>query len=189
MLKAKLYRGIGTELKQAHSKSCAWKNLLDTLHRKHYSDIAASIEVALGDFSFNNSVSIEPDKLKIVGRSNTASLVVNPRKFISIGYSNDLNSGKRSIKFYGSYPITKSIHIFGGRDKITSTNTTNNETSGLVYESCCWAIRVAHIKKAAEFDYDYSTTAELILKGLGSTASSMDKRIETNIPGYSAELF
>ena len=45
------------------------------------------------------------------------------------------------------------------------------------------------IGQAAEFDYDYSTTAELILKGLGSTASSMDKRIETNIPGYSAELF
>ncbi|MDC0491813.1 LPS assembly protein LptD [Candidatus Pseudothioglobus singularis] len=156
--------------------------------RRHYSNIAASIGLALGDFKFNNSVSIEPDDYKIVGRTNSASFVVNPRKFISLGYSNDLNTGKRSINFYGSYPITRSIHIFGGRDKVTSTNTTNTETSGIAYESCCWAIRVAHIKTAAANDYDYSTSAELILKGLGSTSPSLDEKIETNIPGYNSKL-
>ena len=89
---------------------------------------------------------------------------------------------------YGSIPITDSFHIFGGRDKVTSTNTTNTETSGFVYESCCWAFRVAHIKKAADSDYNYSTVAELILKGLGSTATSLNEKIETNIPGYKSSL-
>ena len=154
--------------------------------RRNYSNIAASIAVALGDFTFENAISIEPDHYKIVTRTNSFSYRVNSRKFATINYSDGYK--ERRIKMYGSIPLTNSIHIFGGRDKITSTNTTKTETSGIVYESCCWALRVAHIKKKADYDYDYSTVMELILKGLGSSASSLNDKIEANIPGYISNL-
>jgi LPS-assembly protein len=154
--------------------------------RRKYSNIAASIGIALGNFTFSNSLSIEPDHYKIVGRANTLGYRVSPRKFATLIYSN--GAIERRVKMYASIPLTDSIHVFGGRDKITSTNTTKTETSGFVYESCCWAFRVAHLKKVADSDYDYSTVAELILKGLGSTASSLNDKIETNIPGYISNL-
>jgi len=160
--------------------------------RRKYSNIASSIAIALDNFTFSNNTTIEPDKFSIVSKSNSFSYRVNARKFITLEYShsrvtNDVK--KRTIKMYGALPLTDSIHIFGGRDKVTSTNVTNTETSGIVYESCCWAFRLAHIKKAASNDYNYSTVAELILTGLGSTAASLNERIETNIPGYTAELY
>ena len=42
--------------------------------------------------------------------------------------------------------LTDSIHLFGALDKTTSTGITNSETTGIAYESCCWAFRVAHFK-------------------------------------------
>ena len=110
------------------------------------------------------------------------------RKFISLTYINDGTNSKRDVKFYGALPITKSIHIFFGRDKTTSTDVTNMETSGIVYQSCCWAFRVAHMKEPAATDYNYSTVAELVLTGLGSTTSSLDDRIAEDIPGYDFKL-
>ena len=159
--------------------------------RRKYSNIASSIEVALDNFTFSNTLTIEPDNFSIVSKGNSFGYRVNSRKFITLAYSHSRptnDNKKRTIKIYGSLPLTDSIHIFGGRDKVTSTNTTNTETSGIVYESCCWAFRLAHIKKAAATDYDYSTVAEIILKGLGSTAASLNERIETNIPGYKADF-
>ena len=47
---------------------------------------------------------------------------------------------KETEKLYGAYPLTDSIHFFGGLDKTTSTGITNAETTGLAYESCCWAL-------------------------------------------------
>jgi len=96
---------------------------------------------------------------------------------------------KETEKFYGAYPITDSIHIFGGIDKNTSTDVTNAETSGIAYESCCWAFRLAHFKDStASEKYNYSTRMELVFNGLGSTATSLKKKIERKIPGYTANL-
>ena len=94
-------------------------------------------------------------------------------------------------KIYGSYPMTESLHIFGGRDKTTSTGVLNKETSGIAYESCCWAFRIAHFKednKLGTGGHNYSTGMELVLTGLGSTSTPLKGRIEGNIPGYAAKL-
>ena len=96
---------------------------------------------------------------------------------------------KETEKFYGAYPITDSMHIFGGLDKVTSTGITNAETAGIAYESCCWAFRLAHFKEDTSSDkYNYSTRMELVFNGLGSTATSLKKKIERKIPGYKANL-
>ena len=155
--------------------------------RRSYSDIAASIDMAIEKFSASSAVQYNPDKSKIVKRDNTISYSPSSRKFISLSFIDE--GVKETEKIYGAYPLNDSIHVFGGIDKTTSTGITNTETTGIAYESCCWALRLAHFKSNnSSGDYNYSTGLELVLTGLGSTSSPLKKRIENNIPGYSANL-
>ncbi len=156
--------------------------------RKTHSDIAASIDLALGNFIYNTAIQFDPDKATIVKRNNTLSYKLNPKEFVSISTEND--GTKKTLKLYGAYPVTDAIHLFGGIDKTTSTGITNTETTGIVYESCCWAFRIAHFKKYRDSSsgYDYSTGAELVFKGLGSSSFSLRKKIEENIPYYRAGI-
>jgi len=155
--------------------------------RKSYSDIAASIDVALGKYVISSSAQFNPDTSKIVKKENSLTYTSNSRKFITLSVSDE--GKKETDKIYGAYPLTDSIHLFGALDKTTSTGITNSETTGIAYESCCWAFRVAHFKTDNESKgYNYSTGFELVLTGLGSTASPLKRKIEENIPGYFANL-
>ncbi len=155
--------------------------------RKSYSDIAASIDIAVNKFSISSAVQFNPDTSKIAKKESTISYIPSSRKFISLSFIDE--GTKETEKFYGAYPITDSFHIFGGVDKTTSTGITNAETTGIAYESCCWAFRLAHFKEDdSSGGYNYSTGMELVLTGLGSTASPLKNKIENKIPGYSAQL-
>ena len=155
--------------------------------RKSYSDIAASIDVALGKYVISSSAQFNPDTSKIVKKENSLTYTSNSRKFITLSVSDE--GTKETDKLYGAYPLTDSIHLFGALDKTTSTGITNSETTGIAYESCCWAFRVAHFKtNNGGIGYNYSTGFELVLTGLGSTASPLKRKIEGNIPGYTAKL-
>jgi len=155
--------------------------------RKSYSDIAASIDVALGKYVIGSSAQFDPDTSKIVKKENSLTYTSNSRKFITLSVSDE--GTKETEKLYGAYPLTDSIHLFGALDKTTSTGITNSETTGIAYESCCWAFRVAHFKtNNASNGYNYSTGFELVLTGLGSTSSPLKRKIEGNIPGYTAKL-
>jgi LPS-assembly protein len=155
--------------------------------RKSYSDIAASIDVALGKYVISSSAQFNPDTSKIVKKENSLTYTSNSRKFITLSVSDE--GTKETDKLYGAYPLTDSIHLFGALDKTTSTGITNSETTGIAYESCCWALRVAHFKtNNGGNGYNYSTGFELVLTGLGSTASPLKRKIEGNIPGYTAKL-
>jgi len=160
--------------------------------RKSYSDIAASIDIALGKYVISNSAQFNPDTSKIVKKENSLSYTSNSRKFITVSLSKvGTSSGvTETEKLFGAYPLTDSIHLFGGLDKTASTGVTNSETTGIAYESCCWAFRVAHFKAndTKLGGYDYSTGFELVLTGLGSTDSPLKGKIEDNIPGYTAKL-
>jgi len=159
--------------------------------RKSYSDIAASIDIALGKYVITNSAQFNPDTSKIVKKENSLTYTSNSRKFITVSLSKvgvD-NEVKETEKIYGAYPLTDSIHFFGGLDKTTSTGVTNSETTGIAYESCCWAFRVAHFKtNNGGIGYNYSTGFELVLTGLGSTESPLKGKIEGKVPGYTAKL-
>jgi len=155
--------------------------------RKSYSDIAASIDMAVNNFSLSSAAQFNPDKSKIVKRENTITYSPSSRQFVSLSFIDD--GAKETEKIFGAYPITDSVHIFGGLDKTTSTGITNAETTGIAYESCCWAFRLAHFKEDnASGGYNYSTGMELVLTGLGSTSSPLRDKIENRIPGYSAKL-
>jgi len=155
--------------------------------RKSYSDIAASIDIAVNNFSLNSAAQFNPDTSKIVKKENTITYSPSSRKFVSVSFIDE--GSKETEKFYGAYPITNSVHIFGGLDKTTSTGITNAETTGIAYESCCWAFRLAHFKEDnSSGGYNYSTGIELVLTGLGSTSSPLRDKIENKIPGYFAKL-
>ena len=155
--------------------------------RKSYSDIAASINVALGKYVISSSAQYNPDTSKIVKKENSLTYTSNSRKFITLSLSDE--GIKETKRLYGAYPLTRTIHIFGALDKTTSTGITNLETSGIAYESCCWAFRLAHFKTDdASNGYNYSTGMELVLTGLGSTSSPLKGKIEGYIPGYKAKL-
>jgi len=159
--------------------------------RKSYSDIAASIDIALGKYVITNSAQFNPDTSKIVKKENSLSYTSNSRKFITVSLSKvgTSNGVTETEKLYGAYPLTDSIHIFGGLEKTPSSGIRNLETSGLAYESCCWAFRVAHFKEAkTSGGYEYSTGMELVLTGLGSTSTPLKGKIESNIEGYKAKL-
>ncbi len=157
--------------------------------RKSYSDIAASIDFAINKFSVSSAVQFNPDSSKIVKRSNTLKYAPSSRKFLSLTYTDD---GAEEIgKIYGAYPITDYVHVFGGLDKTTSSGVINSEATGIAYESCCWALRIAHFKEDNQLGkggHYYSTGMELVLTGLGSSSTPLKGRIESNIPGYSANL-
>ena len=155
--------------------------------RKSYSDIAASIDFAVGKYVFSSGTQFNPDNFKIVKKENSISYTSSSRKFISLSFSDE--GTKETKKLYGAYPLTDSIHLFGGIDKTTSTGVTNSETTGIAYESCCWAFRLAHFKEDNLVGgYNYSTGVELVLTGLGSTSSPLKNKIENKIPGYTASL-
>ncbi|MFL2466919.1 MAG: LPS-assembly protein LptD, partial [Candidatus Pseudothioglobus sp.] len=136
--------------------------------RLSYSDIAASIEMAVNDFSISSAAQFNPKTSKVVKKENTITYSPSSRKFVSLSFIDE--GTKETEKFYGAYPITDSIHVFGGLDKTTTTGVTNSETSGIAYESCCWSLRVAHFKDSTSSDkYNYGTRMELVLNGLGST--------------------
>ena len=155
--------------------------------RKSYSDIAASIDIALGKYVISSSAQYNPSTSKIVKKENSLTYTSNSRKFITLSVSDE--GTKETDKLYGAYPLTDSIHLFGALDKTTSTGITNSETTGVAYESCCWALRAAHFKTNNDGNgYNYSTGFELVLKGLGSTDSPLKEKIEGKIPGYIANL-
>ena len=155
--------------------------------RKSYSDIAASVDIAVNNFSLSSAAQFNPDTSKIVKKENTITYSPSSRKFVSVSFIDE--GSKETEKFYGAYPITESVHIFGGLDKTTSTGITNAETTGIAYESCCWAFRLAHFKEDnSSGGYNYSTGMELVLTGLGSTSSPLRDKIENKIPGYFAKL-
>ena len=154
--------------------------------RLSHSDIAAGINLAVNQFVFNTDIQFNPNTSTIVKRTNGVSYKYSPRKFITLAYNDE--GTKTSGTIYGAFPLSDSIHLFGGLDKVFSTGVINKETAGIAYESCCWATRLVHFKEHNGSTYSYSTGIELVFKGLGSTLSSIGKHVENNIPYYRADL-
>ena len=158
--------------------------------RKSYSDIALSIDLSVNKFSLSSAGQYNPGKSKFLQTKNSISYNPTDRKFLAYTILDE--EKKQTDQIHGAYPLNDSVHFFGGIAKTTSTVKSENsesETTGIAYESCCWAFRVAHFKEDnSSGGYNYSTGMELIFKGLGSTSSPLKDRIESRIPGYVARL-
>ena len=155
--------------------------------RRKYSDIAASADFAWSNFTFNNALQYDPETNKIDKRDSSVSYILNPRKFLTLAHHD--NAGVKSAELYGAYPITQKVHVFAGLNRSITDSITNKETTGVAYESCCWALRLAHFKEhVSGNDYNYVTSFELVLKGLATTSPSLSRRLEDEVPNYLANL-
>ncbi len=156
-------------------------------NRRKYSDIFASANFTFNDYTFNNAFQYNPETSKIDKRDSAITYSLSPRKFLTIAHHDD--QGKKSVELYGAYPVFNNVHIFTGINRSLTDSITNKETTGIAYESCCWAVRLAHFKKhLSGNDYDYVTKFELVLKGLASSTPELARRLEKNIPNYLANL-
>jgi len=154
---------------------------------RKYSDIALSADFSLNNFTFNNSLQYDPETNKIDKRDTSLSYILNPRKFLTLAHRYD--GTKKTAELYGAYPLTQNIHVFAGINRSLTDSVTNKETTGVAYESCCWALRLAHFKKHIDNNnYDYVTNFELVLKGLASTSPGLSQRLEEEVPNYLANL-
>ncbi|MEO1916816.1 MAG: LPS-assembly protein LptD, partial [Candidatus Thioglobus sp.] len=155
--------------------------------RRKYSDITTSADFLLENLTFNNALQYDPETNKIDKRDSAVTYQLNPRKFLTIAHHD--NNSVKSAELYGAYPINTQMHVFAGINRSITDSITNKETTGIAYESCCWAVRLAHFKKhISGNDYDYVTDFELVLKGLTTTSPGLSKRLEEEIPNYLANL-
>ncbi|MDB9865695.1 LPS assembly protein LptD [Candidatus Thioglobus sp.] len=161
--------------------------------RLSYSNIVASIGLAINNFTVSSDFQFDPDKSLIVKRANSVSYSPSPRTLASVTYSDD--NITRTGQISAVYPLSDYIHVFGGLNrnitKATGKGITTEYTSGLAYENCCWAFRLAHFQAdrgQGDNSNNYSTGFELILKGLGTTSTPLKDRIENTIPGYGPNL-
>ena len=161
--------------------------------RLSYSNIVASIGLAINNFTVSSDLQFDPDKSLVVKRENSVSYSPSPRTLAAMTYSDDniTRTGQISL----AYPLTDYIHIFGGLNRkitrATGKGITTEYTSGLAYENCCWAFRLGHFQAdrgQGDNSNNYSTGFELILKGLGTTSTPLKDRIENTIPGYGPNL-
>lgn len=158
----------------------------DLVGQRKYSDVTASANLTMRDFAFNNALQYDPETNKISKRNSSISYVLSPRKFLTLAHDDD--KGEKSAQLYGAYPLTKKIHLFAGINRSISDSITNKETTGIAYESCCWALRLAHFKEYVNGTDDDVIKFELVLKGLASTSSDLYKRLEEDVPNYLANL-
>jgi len=160
--------------------------------RIKYSNIFASADFTLNDYTFNNAFQYNPETSKLDKRDSAVTYLLSSRKFLTVAHHDFIdNNGdrKKTVELYGAYPILNNVHIFAGINHSLTDSITNKETTGIAYESCCWAVRLAHFKKhLSGNDYDYVTNFELVLKGLSTTDRGLAKRLEENIPNYLASL-
>jgi len=159
---------------------------------RKYSDIALSANLNINDFTFDNTVQYDPETNEIYKRNSSMSYILNPRKFLTLAHSNFIDGDgnrKKTAELYGAYPVSQNVHVFAGINRSITDSITNKETTGIAYESCCWAVRLAHFKKhISDNDYDYVTNFELVLKGLATTSPSLARRLEEEVPNYLADL-
>ncbi|CAC9590952.1 LPS-assembly protein LptD @ Organic solvent tolerance protein precursor [uncultured Gammaproteobacteria bacterium] len=155
---------------------------------RKYSDIVMSADIGFDNYTFNNSLQYDPETNKIDKRDSSMSYILNPRKFLTLAHHYD--GTEKSAELYGAYPLTQNIHVFAGINRSITDSITNKETTGIAYESCCWALRLAHFKKymGSGNGYDYVTNFELVLKGLATTSPGLAARLEEEVPNYLANL-
>jgi LPS-assembly protein len=155
-------------------------NLVD---RRKYSNVAVSADFSLNNLAFNNALQYNPETNTVDQHDSTITYMINSRKFLTLAHHND--NGIKSAEIYSVYPINQQIHVLAGGNYSITNSTMDKTTAGIVYDSCCWAVRLVYFD---ENNNDESISLELVLKGLATTSPSLYKRLEEDIPNYLANL-
>jgi LPS-assembly protein len=148
------------------------------------SNIILSTDFSLDKFKFKNTAEYNSKTRKTDRHDSSINYHINQRQFVTLAHHKDQDS--RSLELYVAYPLMNKWHAFAGVNKTLGSNRiTNKETTGIAYESCCYALRLAHFKThTGNGNYDNTTSFELVLKGLATTSPGLSERLERDIPNY-----
>ena len=169
------------------SATAIGNNDASLVKQKKYSNLVATADITINNITFDNTVEYDTKTEKVAKRNSTLSYIKNPKKFIALSHGDD--GEQKSVGAYGAYPINRKIHLFAGINRSLTESDTRNKIIGTAYESCCWAVRIAHFKKyLSDNNYDKTTKFELVLKGLASSSSNLTERLRNEIPNYLVDL-
>jgi LPS-assembly protein len=144
------------------------------------SNLFAELELTHNGISIYNS--LEYDN-KIMS-SNSLISYKNNNNFLSIGHHND--SEDEYLSTSAGWEINGKSHIFAEIKRALNENKTNSQTLGFMYDTCCFALRLAHFDSYNSVlnVRDKQIKLEMIFKQLGTTDSDLYNKIKDNIPNY-----
>jgi len=153
---------------------------------RNHSNILTNSDIRLGNIDIQNELEIDPDINKIVKSTSSITYQTKLNDFVSLSYYDDTNE---SLVLNAVQPISDDSHFFMGINRSLTDATFNKITTGLAYESCCWAVRLSfHKDRTGLNDFDKSVNFEFVLKGLTSSSPSLKNKLEEDIPNYLADL-
>ena len=104
--------------------------------------------------------------------------LVDPRGFVSI---EDIDQ----VDFSTSLPLAQNWQLLARYQYDLTNDTSLEETTGIEYSSCCWALRVVY-QEGVDWNKgrDRGVYMEFVLRGLGSLGKNIDQLLQKSIFGY-----
>ena len=104
--------------------------------------------------------------------------LVDPRGFVSI---EDIDQ----VDFSTTLPLGQNWKLLARYQYDLTNDTSLEETTGIEYSSCCWALRVVY-QEGLDWNKgrDYGVYMEFVLRGLGSLGKNIDQLLQKSIFGY-----
>lgn len=157
-----------------------------TYEQRKYSDIATEMRYKINNYNFINDLRWDPEKQKIVKRK-TSFIYKNNKQFMRLTH-HKINE-ENILEAYTGFNLNKNFKVIAGVNKSQTNNRIKKAALGLIYENCCWAMKLVHLKQFNSIvnnadEFSKITQFELIFKGLGSIAPETDDLIKEYIPDY-----
>ena len=104
--------------------------------------------------------------------------LVDPLGFVSI---EDIDQ----VDFSTTLPLGQNWKFLARYQYDLTNDTSLEETTGIEYSSCCWALRVVY-QEGVDWNEgrDYGVYMEFVLRGLGSLGKNIDQLLQKSIFGY-----
>ncbi|WP_232059369.1 LPS-assembly protein LptD [Kineobactrum salinum] len=153
--------------------------------------------------SLRNSLVWDPDS----GNMNAGNLQARYQRgdgaVFNVGYSyrrpltlvdRDIVTAQAHLSTY--YPINDRWRVFAALNYSVESNTSIEDMFGIEYDSCCWRIRLLHLRyfdtagrqnpdfSDPDLEREYSTQVQVVLKGMGGFGSRVTDLLEDMIRGF-----
>jgi LPS-assembly protein len=103
----------------------------------------------------------------------------------------------KQAHFSAYFPVGRNWRLFGGVNYSTEAHTSVEDMLGVEYDSCCWRVRLLHLRyydtAAGQSDPDFddpllerehSTQVQIVLKGMGGFGSRASSIMKDMIRGF-----
>jgi len=162
-------------------------NSFDT---RKYSDVAFESSIFIDKYKFTSKLRWDPETNEFVKISSEIKYQINKNDFFKVAHHKISN--ENILESYASFKVSKNVNLIGGINKSSTNNRIKKSSLGVIYNSCCWALKLVHFQEYIgdtnnTDDFDRTTKLEFVFKGLGSTTPDMDSTIKEYIPEYKVD--